>query len=849
MTAWGDATEAADWDEGDQLAFAPAPARDGFRRVGIDELVEGLTESQRAAVVHRGSPLLIVAGAGSGKTRVLTRRIAHLIASGDAAPWQILAITFTNKAADEMRKRVAELVGPRAGRMWVSTFHSACVRILRAHGDRLGYKGSFTIYDDADSKRLIEIVCRELDLDTKKMSPRSILGQISQAKSKQEGPDQYRASAITIFDRRVADVYDLYQKRMVAANAMDFDDLLLNTVVLFRQHPDILEHYRARFTHVLIDEYQDTNGVQNALAVLLAGEHRNIVVVGDSDQSVYKFRGADISNILDFEKAFPDATVVTLDQNFRSTQTILDAANAVITNNVSRKPKTLWTDRGAGAQIVRYRAEDEYDEAAWVAHEVTRLRREQDLRWGDVAIFYRTNAQSRALEEAMVRAEVPYKVVGGTRFYDRREVKDVLAYLRVLVNPDDEVSWRRIVNVPKRGVGETSVAKLAGWAGLQGVSFGDAVARPDEAGVSGRAGAALVELSRVLDHLRTQMARPELVDENGDALAPQSPFEPFEPAIPPGVADTGIDAGIAPDADADADTGPGDPAAPAPTTPAPGTLGPGELVTAVLEGTGYRSELLSEGTIEALGRVENVDELVGVAAEYRTLPEFLEAASLVADSDQIEGDGTKVSLMTMHIAKGLEFPAVFLVGMEDGIFPHMRSLGDPVELEEERRLAYVGITRAERHLYVSHAWSRMIFGSTSSNIPSRFLNEIPAELMRDVGGDGGGRSFGSSGRRGEGRSYGGNDDGGGTPGKTVFGRGTAQPEGGFDADGRRRRAPASSGAELLGLVPGDRVVHGKWGEGSVLETAGSGEDAEAVVQFGTVGRKKLLLVMAPLKRA
>jgi DNA helicase II / ATP-dependent DNA helicase PcrA len=822
MTAWDGS---GDWDEGDQLAFQPAPARDGFRRVGVDELVEGLTDPQRAAVVHRGGPLLIVAGAGSGKTRVLTRRIAHLIASGDAAPWQILAITFTNKAADEMRKRVTELVGPRAGRMWVSTFHSACVRILRAHGDRLGYKGSFTIYDDADSKRLIEIVCRELDLDTKKMSPRSILGQISQAKSKQQGPDGYRASAITIFDRRVADVYDLYQQRMVAANAMDFDDLLLNTVVLFRQHPDILEHYRNRFTHILIDEYQDTNGVQNALAVLLAGEHRNIVVVGDSDQSVYKFRGADISNILDFEKEFPDATVVTLDQNFRSTQTILDAANAVITNNVSRKPKTLWTDQGAGAQIVRYRAEDEYDEAGWVAHEVTRLRREQGLHWGDVAIFYRTNAQSRALEEAMVRAEVPYKVVGGTRFYDRREVKDVMAYLRVLVNPDDEVSWRRIVNVPKRGVGETSVAKLAGWSGRQGVSFGDAVADAHEAGVSGKAGSALVDLSRLLDDLRRQMARPELVDENGDALPPESPLDPHLSDALDGTEDGGAPARPDPPVDAT-------------------LLGPGELVTAVLDRTGYRSDLLSEGTIEALGRVENVDELVGVAAEYRTLPEFLEAASLVADSDQIEGDGTKVSLMTMHIAKGLEFPAVFLVGMEDGIFPHMRSLGDPVELEEERRLAYVGITRAKRHLYISHAWSRMIFGSTSSNIPSRFLNEIPAELVRDVGGDGGGRTFGS-GRRGRDME----DDGGGTPGRTVFGRGTPRAQGEFDETGRRRREPAPSGAELLGLVAGDRVVHGKWGEGSVLETAGSGEDAEAVVQFGTVGRKKLLLRMAPLKRA
>ncbi|HZM57765.1 MAG TPA: UvrD-helicase domain-containing protein, partial [Acidimicrobiales bacterium] len=423
-------------DDRSQLRFGSGATPERAQPAGMEDLVEGLTGPQWASVVHRGGPLLIVAGAGSGKTRVLTRRIAHLIASGDAAPWQILAITFTNKAADEMRRRVADLVGARAGRMWVSTFHSACVRILRAHGDRLGYKGSFTIYDDADSRRLIEIICRELDIDTKKLSPRSILGQISQAKSREQGPAEYRATAVTIFDRRVADVFDLYQQRMLSANAMDFDDLLLNTVRLFREHPDVLEHYRNRFTHILIDEYQDTNAVQNALAVLLAGEHRNIVVVGDSDQSVYRFRGADISNILDFEKAFPDATAITLDQNFRSTQTILDAANAVIANNVSRKAKTLWTDRGEGERITRYRAEDEHDEAEWVAHEIVRLRGDQGLHWGDVAVFYRTNAQSRALEEAMVRAEVPYKVVGGTKFYDRREVKDVLAYLRVLVNPD-----------------------------------------------------------------------------------------------------------------------------------------------------------------------------------------------------------------------------------------------------------------------------------------------------------------------------------------------------------------------------------------------------------------------------
>jgi len=824
MTAWGGGPD--DLPDGDPSIYVPTPR---FQPVSAEELLEGLTPPQRSSVVHRGGPLLIVAGAGSGKTRVLTRRIAHLIATGDAAPWQILAITFTNKAAGEMRSRVAELVGPRAERMWVSTFHSACVRILRAHGDRLGYKGSFTIYDDADSRRLIEIIARELDIDTKKLSPRSVLGQISQAKSRRQGPVEFRAAAISIFDRRIADVFDLYQRRMLAANAMDFDDLLLNAVRLFAEHPDVLEHYRNRFTHVLIDEYQDTNAVQNALAVQLAGGHRNIVVVGDSDQSVYRFRGADISNILDFEQAFPDATAITLDQNFRSTQTILDAANAVITNNVSRKPKALWTDQGAGDQIIRYRAEDEHDEAEWVAHEIVRLRSDRGLRWGDVAIFYRTNAQSRALEEAMVRGEVPYKVVGGTKFYDRKEVKDVLAYLRVLVNPDDEVSWRRIVNVPKRGVGDTSVAKLSGFAGRRGGSFGDAVAEAGEAGIGGKAGKALEDLADLLVELRAQMAVPDLVDDDGDALAPGLPTQAL--ADGPVAGDDGADGEI----------------------PTPALLGPGELVTAVVERTGYRSELLAEGTIEALGRVENVDELVGVADEYRTLAEFLEAAALVADSDQLDGDGTTVSLMTMHIAKGLEFPAVFLVGMEDGIFPHMRSLGDPVELEEERRLCYVGITRAERHLYVSHAWSRMLWGNTGSNIPSRFLNEIPTELVTDVAVE---RGWGSSGSAGGGRGaigdFGRRTGAGertGTPGRSVFGSGISPAEGTFDANGRRRRTAAGTGAELLGLEVGDVVVHGQWGEGRVVSTGGAGDDAEAEVIFTAVGRKKLLLRMAPIKRA
>jgi DNA helicase-2/ATP-dependent DNA helicase PcrA len=804
------------FDEDDIAYPGPPPGHRADEQIDPEELVAGLTVPQRASVIHRGGPLLIIAGAGSGKTRVLTRRIAHLIATRDAAPWQILAITFTNKAADEMRRRVVELVGPRGKRMWVSTFHSAGVRILRAHGDRLGYKGSFTIYDDADSRRLVEIVCRELNIDTKKLSARSILGQISQAKSKQMGPSEYRGTTSTIFDRRIADVFEIYQQRMVGANAMDFDDLLLNTVRLFRLHPDVLEHYRTRFRHVLIDEFQDTNSVQNALAVLLADSHRNIVVVGDSDQSVYRFRGADITNILAFEEAFPDATVVTLDQNFRSTQTILDAANAVIANNVSRKPKTLWTDRGVGEPITRYRAEDEYDEAAWVAHELGRLHRGQDLSWGDMAVFYRTNAQSRALEEAMVRSEVPYQVVGGTKFYDRREVRDVLAFLRVLANPDDEVSWRRIVNVPKRGVGDSSIARLAIWANQHEASFGEAVAHAADAGVGGKAAKGLTTLSDLLDRLRAEMRIGELADDNGEAIPPGALVLAPTDAVP------GTEVATA--------------ASPAPEG---GTLGPGELVVAILERTGYRNELLADGSIEALGRVENVDELAGNASQYATLAEFLEATALIAGADELRDDGGLVSLMTMHIAKGLEFPAVFMAGMEDGIFPHFRSLGDPVELEEERRLCYVGITRAERFLFVSHAWSRMLFGSSGSNIPSRFLNEIPAELIRDVGGSREDYQLSLGGRY---RERGDRDDAG-TPGRSVFGRGVARSGPGA------RRTGESTGAERLELSVGDKVVHGVWGEGNVVVVGGAGEDAEAEVVFDSVGRKKLLLRMAPLKRA
>ena len=635
-----------------------------------DALLQGLNDPQRRAVAHRGTPLLVVAGAGSGKTRVLTHRVAHLIATGDATPWEILAITFTNKAADEMRERLVGLIGPVGARMWVSTFHAACVRILRAHADRLGYRKSFTIYDDADSRRLVEHILRDLNIDAKKLPARSVQAAISAAKAELADAATTVDGARSVFERRIAEVYQEYEQRLRAASAMDFDDLLLLTVKLFRVAPDVLDGYRTRFTHVLVDEFQDTNRAQNEIVLLLAAEHHSVCVVGDSDQSIFGWRGADIRNIVEFEEAFPDAAVIPLEQNYRSTKTILDAANAVIANNVTRVPKELWTEGGAGEPIIRYRAEDEYDEAAWVATEIGRLHEFEALDYGDVAVFYRTNAQSRALEEELVRAAISYKVVGGTRFYDRREVKDILAYLRLLANPSDEVSARRIVNVPRRGVGDASVDRLARWARDHGLSFAEALEHAPEAGVTGKAVKGAAELGALLDELRRM-----------------------------------LDSGA----------------------------GPGTLIETVAARTGYRGALEAQDTLEAHGRLENIAELAGAATEYDGLDEFLESVALVSDADELDAGDRRVSLMTLHTAKGLEFPAVFLVGLEDGVFPHLRALDDPMQLEEERRLCYVGITRARRQLYLTHAWSRTLWGSTSHAIPSRFLSELPPELVRDVG--------------------------------------------------------------------------------------------------------------------
>ena len=776
-------------------------------QIDLPRIDEGLNPAQLDAVTHPSGPLLIVAGAGSGKTRVLTRRIAHLIAERGVSPFAILAITFTNKAAGEMKERVAELVGPVAHRMWVSTFHSACVRILRRDAERIGYPSRFSIYDQADSVRLVGHVLRDLGLDVKRFPARGIQAAVSSAKNDGLTATQYADRATGPVEARVAEVFTRYQGRLQQAGAMDFDDLLGNAVRLLREHPEVLADHRRRFEHVLVDEYQDTNSVQNELVLLLGAEHRNVCVVGDSDQSIYQFRGADIRNILEFEQAFPDATVVVLDQNYRSTQIILDAANAVITRNESRTPKELWTDAGRGERIVRYRADDENDEARWITLRIAGFHDGGRYRWPDMAVFYRTNAQSRAIEEQLIRFGVPYKVIGGTRFYDRREIRDALAYLRLAANPADEVAARRVLNVPKRGVGDTSVAKVVAWARHAGIGFVEALGHAEEAGVSGRAVSGIRSFLELLD---------TLVDRVDD--------------------------------------------------------GPATVLEAALDASGYLAEMRAEHTIEAEGRIENLAELVGVASEFDSVDEYLEQVGLVADTDQLPdasgtavegvavegaaaGDGTgedqgQVLLMTLHAAKGLEFPVVFIAGVEEGVFPHLRALGDPKQLEEERRLAYVGITRARERLHLSHAWSRMLFGSTQYNPPSRFLDEIPDGLIvesEDSRRERRPRDTGWSSRAGR-RERTDRWSDADTGSQVVSSPGADEPGGSVIGAGVPR-APVPSGAHELGLDAGERVLHGAWGEGIVVSVSGEGDRSEAVVRFPSVGEKRLLLVWAPLERA
>jgi DNA helicase II / ATP-dependent DNA helicase PcrA len=799
------------------------------RRPSRPDLLDGLNPVQREVVTHLEGPLLVVAGAGSGKTRVLTHRIAHLIRDHDVSPFAVLAITFTNKAADEMKDRVAALVGPVARRMWVSTFHSACSRILRREASHLGLRSTFSIYDQSDAQRLVGYVVRDKNLDPKRFAPRQLHATISALKNDLVTAEQYAQMASGPHERRVADVYTEYQRRLVEASALDFDDLLVSTVRLLQDHPDVLHRWRSRFLHVMVDEFQDTNAAQWELIRLLGSEHRNVMVVGDADQSVYRFRGADHRNLMRFEDEFTDATVIILEQNYRSSQVILEAANAVIANNPSRRAKNLWTEQIGGELITHYQGDDEGDEAQFIIGEITRLGDTEGARYGDVAVFYRTNAQSRVLEEALVRQGVPYRVVGGTKFYDRREIKDVLAYLRALTNPDDEVSVKRVLNVPKRGVGDTSVAKVEALARDSGVAFADALGSAAAAGVSGKALGGIADYLSVLTELR-------VAAEGGVAVT----------------------------------------------------------VERLLDRTGYVAELEAERSVEAAGRIENLRELVGVAAQFdeqvdrgdlvgaaagaiaaaqgadydpesgaatvaldpptglARLQAFLEAVSLVTDLDGIDDDQSQVTLMTLHSAKGLEFPIVFLTGMEEGVFPHIRALGDPDELEEERRLCYVGITRAEERLYLCHAWSRSLFGATQYNPPSRFLAEIPEELLRRAGQAG--RSRGGNHRdrvvaaalrdAGRWRTDPGGSSGGGGGGSYGGGSG-----GGGGAGARPAGVAGARGAERIGLRVGDDVTHEKYGAGVIVDIVGEGDKAEASVNFPDHGQKRLLLAWAPLRKA
>ncbi len=738
--------------------------------MGESPLLAGLNEAQRRAVETVDGPVLVVAGAGSGKTRVLTHRLAHLIGHYGVPADRLMAITFTNKAAGEMADRVRVLVGARhAERTWVTTFHKTGVRILRREAAALDLKPGFTIYDGQDALRLVTKLAKDAGLDDKRLPPRAIANAISRAKDELVTAAMFRERASGWPDSAIADVYTAYELALRRAHALDFDDLIVRTVDLFRTHPDVLERYRQRFTHVMIDEYQDTNRAQYHLVELLASGHRNLMVVGDPDQGVYSFRGATIRNILDFEQDYPDATVIPLTRNYRSTRTILAAANAVIANNRGRTPKDLWTEAEDGPQLTRYHATDEQDEALAVVREVEdHVRRGGSL--DDVAIFYRTNAQSRVLEDALMRLSVPYRVVGGVRFYERREVKDVLGYLQLIANPDDDVALRRVINTPRRGIGDRSVAALEAHALAAGTSLMEAARDADAVADLGvRAVGAVRSFVALLDALRTEL-------EHGMGIA--------------------------------------------------------ELVEQVWERTGYLRELQAEGTIEALGREENVRELRSVAqgivedatettdGGQEALRVLLDAVTLVNDQDQItDGEGA-VTLMTLHTAKGLEFPLVILTGMEDGVFPHVRSLSDTTELEEERRLCYVGMTRAEQRLVLTHADRRTLWGGVAYNPPSRFLEEVPEELVV---------------RRGSVT----------TP--TTTRSSTARASGGDDRRAGRR---GSAGIDVVdlneGFRPGDTVLHPRFGRGRVLEVAPAGDDHEVSVDFEEIGMKHLMLAYAAL---
>ncbi|MEC0443772.1 DNA helicase PcrA [Bacillus subtilis] len=733
-----------------------------------NQLLSGLNPVQQEAVKTTDGPLLLMAGAGSGKTRVLTHRIAYLMAEKHVAPWNILAITFTNKAAREMKERVESILGPGADDIWISTFHSMCVRILRRDIDRIGINRNFSILDTADQLSVIKGILKERNLDPKKFDPRSILGTISSAKNELTEPEEFSKVAGGYYDQVVSDVYADYQKKLLKNQSLDFDDLIMTTIKLFDRVPEVLEFYQRKFQYIHVDEYQDTNRAQYMLVKQLAERFQNLCVVGDSDQSIYRWRGADITNILSFEKDYPNASVILLEQNYRSTKRILRAANEVIKNNSNRKPKNLWTENDEGIKISYYRGDNEFGEGQFVAGKIHQLHSTGKRKLSDIAILYRTNAQSRVIEETLLKAGLNYNIVGGTKFYDRKEIKDILAYLRLVSNPDDDISFTRIVNVPKRGVGATSLEKIASYAAINGLSFFQAIQQVDFIGVSAKAANALDSFRQMIENLTNMQDYLSIT----------------------------------------------------------------ELTEEILDKTEYREMLKAEKSIEAQSRLENIDEFLSVTknfeqkSEDKTLVAFLTDLALIADIDQLDqkeeesGGKDAITLMTLHAAKGLEFPVVFLMGLEEGVFPHSRSLMEEAEMEEERRLAYVGITRAEQELYLTNAKMRTLFGRTNMNPESRFIAEIPDDLLENLNEKKETRAM--SARK-------------------------MQP----------RRGPVSrpvsyaskTGGDTLNWAVGDKAGHKKWGTGTVVSVKGEGEGTELDIAFPSpVGVKRLLAAFAPIEK-
>ncbi|WP_093050541.1 DNA helicase PcrA [Salipaludibacillus aurantiacus] len=745
-----------------------------------NELLEGLNPEQQEAVRHGDGPLLIMAGAGSGKTRVLTHRIAYLIGEKGVPHWSILAITFTNKAAREMKDRVKSIIGSEAEDMWISTFHSMCVRILRRDIDRIGFNRNFTILDSTDQKTVIKRLVKEMNLDPKKFDPRSILGSISSAKNELKTPADYAKTANGYYEDTVHKVYEAYKKELKKNQALDFDDLIMTTIRLFKQVPEVLEYYQRRFRYIMVDEYQDTNRAQYVLVNMMADRHKNICVVGDSDQSIYRWRGADIQNILSFEKDYSNATVVMLEQNYRSTKRILEAANKVIDYNTGRKPKNLWTQNIDGDKLNYYEADNEHDEAQHVVGKIKEHIDSGKYTPADIAVLYRTNAQSRVIEELFVKSNLPYTIVGGTKFYDRKEIKDLLAYLRLVANPDDDISLRRIINVPKRGIGNTTLDKLQAYANQHDLSLFQTIQEIDQVGLSARF--------------------TKTLSEFGDQLRGWVQMQEYLPVM--------------------------------------------ELVEELLEKTGYRDMLKNDKSLEAEGRLENINEFLTVAKEFeevnedKTLVAFLTDLALIADIDQVDDDEEaeeKLLLMTLHSAKGLEFPVVFLIGLEEGVFPHSRALMEEVEMEEERRLAYVGITRAERHLYMSRARMRTLYGRTNMNPPSRFLSEIPDELVEQA--QGGRAQAATPPWMQTSRSGGG--------GRQV--QSSARPQPQPRKPSPRPQTTTTQGASFAWAV-GDKALHKKWGTGTVVSLKGSGENVELDIAFPEVGVKRLAAKFAPITK-